>query len=403
MDFGALPPEINSARMYFGPGSAPMLAAAAAWDGLAAELHSTAASYQTVISGLVGEGWLGPASASMLAAISPYVVWMRGTGAKAEQTAAQASTAAAAFEAAFDMTVPPVEVLANRAQLMTLIATNVLGQNTAAIAATEAQYGEMWAQDASAMYGYATSSAAAATLRPFAQPPETTNPVGPAGQAAAVAQATGTPAASGAQEMLTQLTSAVPAALQQLSTPAASAFPTTPWDFLNSNLVNGFVSGGYVNPAMIEPAVFASMADTNAVALGGAPGTTALPPMGSGEGNPIWLPIPANTAVTPFSSAVMPFGSPGGQPGGVVAGTNQAALIGRLSVPQSWAAAAQVENHAGAALSGGGWTSTALPESPAGVPGMPGFPAVNTAGRHFGNGPRYGFNVTVMPRPPAAG
>jgi PPE family len=28
MDFGALPPEINSTRMYSGPGSAPMLAAA---------------------------------------------------------------------------------------------------------------------------------------------------------------------------------------------------------------------------------------------------------------------------------------------------------------------------------------------------------------------------------------
>ncbi|WP_140908204.1 PPE domain-containing protein, partial [Mycobacterium tuberculosis] len=28
MDFGALPPEINSGRMYCGPGSGPMLAAA---------------------------------------------------------------------------------------------------------------------------------------------------------------------------------------------------------------------------------------------------------------------------------------------------------------------------------------------------------------------------------------
>jgi PPE-repeat protein len=38
MDFGMLPPEINSARMYTGPGVGPMLAAAAAWDGLAAQL-----------------------------------------------------------------------------------------------------------------------------------------------------------------------------------------------------------------------------------------------------------------------------------------------------------------------------------------------------------------------------
>lgn len=36
--FSVLPPEINSLRMYLGAGSAPMLQAAAAWDGLAAEL-----------------------------------------------------------------------------------------------------------------------------------------------------------------------------------------------------------------------------------------------------------------------------------------------------------------------------------------------------------------------------
>ncbi len=38
MDFGAMPPEINSARIYAGPGAGPMLAAAAAWDEPAAEL-----------------------------------------------------------------------------------------------------------------------------------------------------------------------------------------------------------------------------------------------------------------------------------------------------------------------------------------------------------------------------
>jgi PPE-repeat protein len=124
MDFGALPPEINSARMYFGPGSAPMLAAAAAWDGVAAELRSTASSYQSVISGLTSEGWLGPASASMAAAVAPYVTWMSITGAQAEQTASNAAAAASAFEAAFAMTVPPAVVAANRAQLMALVATN---------------------------------------------------------------------------------------------------------------------------------------------------------------------------------------------------------------------------------------------------------------------------------------
>ncbi len=33
LDFAMLPPEINSARMYAGAGSGPMLAAASAWNG----------------------------------------------------------------------------------------------------------------------------------------------------------------------------------------------------------------------------------------------------------------------------------------------------------------------------------------------------------------------------------
>src|ERR1700755_345963 len=90
MDFGALPPEINSARMYAGPGSAPMLAAATAWGGLAAEMNSTAAFYDSVIPGLTSDGWTGPASASMAAAAAPYVDWITTTGTQAEQTSAQA-------------------------------------------------------------------------------------------------------------------------------------------------------------------------------------------------------------------------------------------------------------------------------------------------------------------------
>ncbi|WP_416143388.1 PPE domain-containing protein [Mycobacterium tuberculosis] len=45
MNFSVLPPEINSGRMFFGAGSGPMLAAAAAWDGLAAEADVTKERY----------------------------------------------------------------------------------------------------------------------------------------------------------------------------------------------------------------------------------------------------------------------------------------------------------------------------------------------------------------------
>ena len=165
MDYGALPPEINSGRMYSGPGSTPLRSASVAWNLLAAELDSAANQYQTTINVLADDDWRGPTSATMAAAVAPYISWMGTTGAQAEQAAAQASAAAAAYEAAFALTVPPPEIAANRAQLAMLVATNVLGQNTPAIAATEALYGEMWAQDAAAMYGYAGSSAAARRSR----------------------------------------------------------------------------------------------------------------------------------------------------------------------------------------------------------------------------------------------
>src|SRR6516164_1182645 len=150
MDFAFLPPEINSARMYTGPGSGSMLAAAGSWDALAAELGTTAETYESVVSGLTTLHWRGPASELMLATAAPYVSWLHTAAEQTRQTAMQARAAATAFEQAYAMTVPPAAVAANRMQLMVLIATNFFGQNTAAIAATEAQYAEMWAQDAAA-------------------------------------------------------------------------------------------------------------------------------------------------------------------------------------------------------------------------------------------------------------
>ena len=190
LDFAALPPEINSARMYSGPGSAPMLLAAAAWNTMAAEMRSAADCYGSVVSELASHSWLGPSSVSMLAAAAPYLEWLSSTATQAEQAGIQANAAATGFESAFAMTVPPAQVAANRAELAMLVATNVFGQNTPAIAANEAQYAEMWAQDAAAMNGYASASIAATQLTPLTAPQSTTNADG---ATAAAAQAAETP------------------------------------------------------------------------------------------------------------------------------------------------------------------------------------------------------------------
>src|SRR6201995_3490273 len=116
---------------------------------------------------------------------------------------------------------PPAGIAANRSALTSLIATNILGQNTPAIAATEAQYAEMWAQDAAAMYGYAGASAVCRQLTPFHAPRQAPAPAGPPAQSAAVSQAAATSAGTG-QSTVSQLMSAAPGTIQTLAAPAAS-------------------------------------------------------------------------------------------------------------------------------------------------------------------------------------
>ena len=231
LDFGALPPEVNSSNMFSGPGSGSLMAAASAWNQLAAELNSAALSYDKVITSLSGDEWMGPASATMAQAAEPYVAWMTSTTAKAEQAAAQARAAAAAYETALAATVPVPLVAANRAELAQLVSTNVLGQNTGAIAANEAQYGEMWAQDATAMYGYAGQSAAATKVTPFTAAPQVASPSAQAAQATATTSATATSAGT-AQSTLSELVSSLPSQLQSLASPAATTSATSSYPLL---------------------------------------------------------------------------------------------------------------------------------------------------------------------------
>jgi PPE-repeat protein len=168
MNFAVLAPEINSARMFSGAGSAPMLTAAAAWDGLASELGSAASSFSSVTSGLTAQAWQGPASAAMTAAAAPYANWLNAAATQATGAAGQARAVAGAFEAARAATVHPLLVAANRNGLVQLVMSNLFGQNAPAIAAAEAEYEQMWAQDVAAMAGYhAGASAAAAQLAPL--------------------------------------------------------------------------------------------------------------------------------------------------------------------------------------------------------------------------------------------
>jgi hypothetical protein len=166
--FAWLPPEINSALLYAGPGSAPLHAAAEAWDGLAENLTSSASSFFSVASDLANGVWQGPSATAMLGVATQYVSWLKAAAAQAEATSSQASAIAGAFETALSATVQPAVVSANRALVRMLAATNHLGQNAPTIMDIESAYEQMWATDVAAMSGYhADASAAAGQLAPW--------------------------------------------------------------------------------------------------------------------------------------------------------------------------------------------------------------------------------------------
>ncbi|WP_428341135.1 PPE family protein [Mycobacterium sp.] len=196
MSFSLIPPEINSALMYQGAGSAPLLEAATAWDGLAADLEATATQYQTAITNLTTGTWLGPSSTHMAAAAEPYIAWLQSTAAEAAQTGAQAKAAAGAYTTAYASMVPPPLISANRAELATLVSNNFLGQNTGAIAQNEAEYLDMWIQDALGMDTYQQASTGASG----ALPAQTVAPLVTSGSQAAA------PAAAAADSSTDSLT-----------------------------------------------------------------------------------------------------------------------------------------------------------------------------------------------------
>jgi PPE-repeat protein len=240
MDYLGLPPEINSARIESGPGAAPLLAAAAAWSGIAEVLSSTT-SQMAAVQGTLSAAWSGPSALSEGLASSGYQAWVTQMAAMASATAASATAAATAYETTRAAMVPLTAVVANRTQLSTLVATNVLGQNTPAIMANEAAYAEMWAQDVAAMVGYQSETASAtAGLTPPTPAPMVTTGSAPAAAITGAAANTVLPAA-------TSLPAAASSPLSFLTTSnpllTALADPTTPLGFLETQFL-AFSSSG---------------------------------------------------------------------------------------------------------------------------------------------------------------
>ncbi|BBZ71653.1 PPE family protein [Mycobacterium paraseoulense] len=398
IDFGAFPPEFNSARMYAGPGPLSLVAAAVAWDSLAAELHTAASCYRSVIAGLTTGRWLGPSSLTMASAFAPYMAWTAGAAARAAESAGQARLAVEVYEAAFAMTVPPPAVAANRVQLATLIATNFFGQNSAAIAATEAEYGEMWAQDAAAMYEYAAGSAAACEVTPFTPPPNVTDSAGLANQSSAVAQSE---TLTATHTSLSHMMSTVPNTLQGLSSPmtagtatlgdvgtgAGSAVGTTTTT-ASSSLMNSLASS--------LPSALPTYFMAGATPLYGMSSILGMAQTAQGLANGA-MSAAGTAAAGAASAASTGAGALGSLGSGVIGSLGSAASLGPLAVPASWTSVIPAAQSAASALPNISLAGANVPPSIMGS--LPRLAAAS--GKNLG--PRYGTIPTVMTRPPSGG
>lgn len=259
MEFTGLPPEITSALIHSGPGAGSLSEAAYAWRALSADLEESASSYLPIVSSLVGV-WNGPAYSAMAEAVSTYLTWVRSTAAQAQVLGSSAQAAAAAFTAVQAAVVQPSVVAANRVQLARLLATNGLGKNVAAIAATEQQYQNMWADNASALYRYQVTSAQALNLPQFVSPPEIADLTGAQAQADAVQ--TAAVSSSDTNSVLSRLSSALTGATAAAAPADAVAPPVSPldgllqavgvtfdpnqgWFGLANTYANQFVSSGF--------------------------------------------------------------------------------------------------------------------------------------------------------------
>lgn len=398
MDYGLLPPDINSARIFAGPGPASLIAAATAWQGLAADFAAAATGHRSVIETLTSGPWTGPASAQVVAAVSPFITWLTNSADQAGQAASQASAAASAYETALASSVPVPMIAANRALVQMLTATNIFGQNSAAIAQLEAQYGEYWAQDAGAMYTYAGSTAAATQLTETAAPAEVTDPLtGAIDQAIAGFKAQG----AAIQTQLNNVGSYVaPRAgdlLKTLSSPLngngtnidAWIVANTPFDDIVP-LYQKYLSP-YINSVAASIQVVQSVGQ-NSSGLSGllSFGNTLSKDAAAAASKA------AEGAAVAASGAGQAAAGAAGNLGGVAAGLGKAVPLGGLSAPASWTP----------------WHATLNPgvasAIPAGAQGANSFPMAPPFGQFVNGGygrnqPTYGFKPSVMAKPPAAG
>jgi PPE-repeat protein len=283
MEVTSLPPEVTSALIESGPGAESLIEASVAWQQLGAGLDESAENYASAMSSLAGS-WRGPSSSAMTQAAQPYITWLRTTAQQSQQLSSSAQAAATAFNSVRAAVVPLTEVIANRTRLAQLLAANEFGNKLPAIAETEQEYQDMWANNSAAMVRYQSASAQATTLPQFSSPPSITNPAGTA------AQANATPPTAASSFSAPAAAAAAPAAGAADPINFGIADPTTGYFGLANQYTNQFISSGFpINLLSYLAQNTSAQALQNVqgqIGQGLSEGESALGPLGAGLGTP---------------------------------------------------------------------------------------------------------------------
>jgi PPE-repeat protein len=256
----AMPPELNTARLMAGAGTAPMLQAAAGWEALGNALETQAQELSASLVALK-QSWTGTGSDRAIAAATPMVAWLQNAAQQAQQRAMKAGAQAGAYMTALGMTPSLPEIATNHITHGVLSATNFFGINLVPIGFNETDYFvRMWNQAAGAMDIYQAETAVNTAFEPL----EPMKPILQPGVGEAVS--------STLSEFSQMASQAVPRALRTLAAVAEDIPALTPDMEQVTQLLNGIGQMSGPMQQLMQPLQQISSLTSQTSSMGGTGG-----------------------------------------------------------------------------------------------------------------------------------
>ncbi|CLU99998.1 PPE family protein [Mycobacterium tuberculosis] len=167
-----IPAEYISNIIYEGPGADSLFFASGQLRELAYSVETTAESLEDELDEL-DENWKGSSSDLLADAVERYLQWLTKHSRQILETAYVIDFLAYVYEETRHKVVPPATIANNREEVHRLIASNVAGVNTPAIAGLDAQYDQYRARNVAVMNAYVSwTRSALSDLPRWREPPQ---------------------------------------------------------------------------------------------------------------------------------------------------------------------------------------------------------------------------------------